>query len=188
MLPLLAFASITTALTSVAGPGASGQDQMIRAAENGEFVSSHYPQGAYKRGEQGRVAFRVVIEPDGSLGTCDVIESSGFSSLDAETCELLLRYPRFEPLRNNEGRAVRKAQDGFIVWRLPAGSKLATSDAKSMPKPEQIACRRTPRMGSMYAKTKTCMTRSEWDLNDRMLQEEIARKQGSIFCGDHGCP
>ena len=184
---LLILASITMALTA-AGPGASGQDQMIRAAKNGEFISTHYPQGAFKRGEQGRVAFRLVIETDGSLGTCDVTESSGFSTLDHETCELLLRYGRFQPVRTEEGRAVRKAQDGFIVWRLPPGTKLATTDATRMPKPEQIVCRRTPRMGSMYAKTRTCMTRSEWELNDRMLQEEIARKQGSIFCGDHGCP
>ena len=188
MLALLALASITTALTAAAGPGVDGQDQIIQAARNGEFISSHYPQGAFNRGEQGRVAFRLVIETDGSLGTCDVTESSGFATLDQETCEILLRYGRFEPVRNAEGRVISKAQDGFIVWRLPAGTKLATSDAKIMPKPDQVICRRGSKLGSPYAKSKTCMTRSEWELNDRILREEIQRAQGSIFCGDHGCP
>ena len=183
----LVLASIATALTSAAGPGAEGQDMIIRAARNGEFIASHYPAGALKRGEQGRVAFRIVLETDGSLGTCDITESSGFARLDQETCEILLRYGRFQPVHNEEGRAVRKAQDGFMVWRLPDGVKVATTDAKTMPKPERIICRRGTRLGSLYAKSKVCMTRSEWDLNDRMTREEIERVQGRIFCGDHGC-
>lgn len=187
MLALLALASITTVLTAAGGPGSEGQDQIVRSAQNGEFVSRHYPAGALKRGEQGRVAFRVTIETDGSLGTCDVTESSGFATLDNETCEILLRYGRFDAVRNEEGRSIRKAQDGFIVWRLPAGTKVAQTTAKSMPKPEQIICKRGTKLGSAYAKSKICMSRSEWDLNEKQTREEIERVQGRIFCGDHGC-
>ena len=128
-----------------------------------------------------------MIESDGSLETCDVTESSGFATLDQETCDMLVRYGRFEPFRNAEGRAIRKAQDGFMVWRLPAGVKVAESTAKSMPKPDQIICKKGTRLGSVYAKSKICMSRSEWDLNEKETREEIERVQGRIFCGDHGC-
>ncbi len=152
--------------------------QVVRESANGEFIADHYPPGAYKRGEQGKVAFRLTIEPDGSLGTCDVTESSGFAALDKETCEVLLRYARLKTVRSSDGRAIRATQTGFIVWRLPAGVKVAVASAKTMPKPDKIICRRSPSTGSLIQRTKQCMTASQWAETNRINRDQIDRLQG----------
>src|SRR5688572_5308686 len=143
MLPLLFLASIPGALNSTVAASPATEEAVVRQSANGEFLIRNYPPGAIKRGEQGRVGFKLTIEPDGSLGTCDVTESSGFASLDRETCEIMLRHARLSPVRNGEGRAIRASQSGFIVWRLPDGAtRVASSSAKTMPKPDQIICQR----------------------------------------------
>src|SRR3954470_23289533 len=106
MMPLLLLASIPSMLWTADGGAANAADQMVRDSKNGEFLWKYYPQGALKRGEQGRVAFRLTIEPTGTIGTCEVTESSGFKALDAETCDIMGLYARVEPVRNSDGRAI----------------------------------------------------------------------------------
>src|SRR3954451_20034966 len=119
-------------MLGVATSGATAvQDQMIHASQNGEFLWKYYPPGALKRGEQGRVAFKLTIEPTGTIGTCDVTESSGFKALDAETCDIMGLYARVEPVRNSDGRAIRATQAGFIVWKLPPGAVKVASAGSS---------------------------------------------------------
>ena len=179
MLPLLLVASITTALAS-SGSGSQGAtEQISRAANNGEFISKRYPAEALKRGEQGKVTFRLTIEPDGSLGSCDVTQSSGFATLDRETCEIMLHYARLKPVRNEEGRAIRATQDGFIVWKLPSSAtKVASATSKTMPKPDQVICKRTPTTGSLIGKTKQCMTRAEWARTEQSTRDQMDNLQG----------
>ena len=179
MVSLLLVASITTAL-ALSGPGSQGAtEQISRAANNGEFISKHYPPKAFKRGEQGKVSFRLTIEPDGSLGACDVTQSSGFSTLDRETCEIMVNYARLQPVRNEEGRAIRSTQDGFIVWRLPSSAtKVASATSKTMPKPDQVICKRTQTTGSLIGKTKQCMTRSEWARTEQATRDQMDNLQG----------
>jgi TonB family protein len=179
MLPLLLFAWIPTVLSSAVAIASEPGEQVIRQSASGEFVSRHYPPGAYKRGEQGRVAFRIRIEPDGSLGTCDVTESSGFAALDRETCEVILQYARLKPVRNEDGRAIRAVQSGFIVWRLPEGAtRIASTSAKTMLKPDQIICKRSQTTGSLIAKTKQCLTRAEWAMQERITRDAMEQLQG----------
>ena len=178
MLPLLFLASIP-ALNSTVAAAPGTEQAIVRQSANGEFLTKNYPPGALKRGEQGRVGFKLTIEPDGSLGTCDVTESSGYASLDKETCEIMLRHARLSPVRNGEGRAIRASQSGFIVWRLPDGAtRVASTSAKTMPKPDQIICKRSQTTGSLVAKTKQCMTRNEWARTQRQAQDEMDRYQG----------
>lgn len=159
---------IISATASIIALSLAGQaadpTQTVRMSKNGEFIAAHYPPKALKRGEQGKVGFRLVVEPDGSLGTCEVTASSGFKSLDDETCELILRYARLQTVRNAEGRAVRAVQNGFINWKHPSGKGRFASRtqmaAASMP--DKITCKRTPTTGSLIKRTKQCMTNREW--------------------------
>jgi len=169
-------------------PGAN--DQMVRAAKNGEFLWKYYPQGALKRGEQGRVAFRLTIEPTGTIGSCDVTESSGFKALDAETCDIMGLYARVEPVRNSDGRAIRANQNGFIVWKLPPGAvKVASaSTSKTMQKPDQLVCRKDIQTGSLIAVTKQCLTKSEWARQEQQTREDVGRLQGTGYCDGGGAP
>src|SRR4029078_921377 len=138
MVPLLLLASITPMLWQMGSGAPAAKDQMVQDARNGEFRWKYSPAGALKRGEQGRVAFKLTIEPTGTISTCDVTESSGFAALDKETCEIMALYARVAPIRNADGRGIRAVQDGFIVWKLPPGATrvASVSVSKTMPKPD----------------------------------------------------
>jgi periplasmic protein TonB len=174
MVPFFLLASIPAMLTSMGSGAPDTTNQMVQASKNGEFIWSYYPPGALKRGEQGKVAFRLTIEPTGTIGTCDVTESSGFKALDAETCEIMALYARVQPVRNDEGRAIRAVQNGFIVWKLPPGTtKVASASTRTMPKPDQLICRKDITTGSLIATTKQCLTRAEWARQEEVTKQAV---------------
>jgi TonB family protein len=186
---MLLLASIPSILSSAFAGGPDTTDQAVRQAKNGEFLASHYPPGALKRGEQGKVGFRLTVEPDGALGKCDVTESSGFASLDNETCEMMVNYARLKPVRDSAGRGVRSVTPGYIVWKLPSGvATVASTNAKKMPKPDALVCKRTQTTGSLIARTTQCLTRSEWARQDNITRDEIGRLQGVGGCDGRGGP
>ena len=167
-------------MTSTAAIANVDGETTVRMSTNGEFIADHYPVRALRAREQGKVGFRLVVESDGSLGTCDVTESSGSKSLDNETCELILRYARLTPVRNADGRAVRAVQNGFINWKLPANApQLASAAASSGADPERIICKRTARTGSLVSRTKQCMTARQWAESSRIARGEAAKLIGS---------
>jgi TonB family protein len=187
MVPLLLLASIP-ALAGLGSAAPQANDQMVQASKNGEFLWRYYPPGALKRGEQGRVAFRLTIEPTGTIGTCDVTESSGFKALDSETCEIMAQYARVEPVRNSDGRAIRAVQNGYIMWKLPPGATRIASAATSnttMPKPDQLICKKEVATGSLIATTKQCLTRSEWLRQEQNTKDDIDRIQGKGYVDCH---
>lgn len=187
MVPMLALASITLGLAATDSGATQSADQMVHAQKNGEFLWKYYPQGALKRGEQGRVAFKLTIEPTGTISTCDVTESSGFRALDKETCDIMGLYARVAPVRNADGRAIRAVQEGFIVWKLPPGATevASASTSKTMPKPDQLVCRKDITTGSLIATVKHCMTRSEWKQQEIVNRDAVeAMGQGRGFCGN----
>ncbi|HKU93067.1 MAG TPA: energy transducer TonB [Sphingomicrobium sp.] len=180
MVPLLVLASITPMLWQMGSGAPAANDQMVQDARNGEFIWKYYPQGAYKRGEQGRVGFKLTVEPTGTISACDVTESSGFKALDAETCEIMGLYARVQPVRNADGRAIRATTTGFINWKLPPGAtRIAdASSKKTMPKPDGLICRKDVTTGSLIATTRQCMKRSEWDRQQRQTQDSFGQLQG----------
>ena len=163
----------------------NARDQFIHAAENGQFLTHYYPEGAAKRGEQGRVGFRIAIEREGWVGSCEVTESSGFRALDRETCEIMVQYARVKPVRSPSGMPIRAIQSGYINWKLPAGVKLATP-AVVTEKPNPILCRRDNMAGSLVRKTIQCLTRSEWELQQGFTQDTWHELQGKGHTGNGG--
>ena len=160
-------------LTSSASMGMADPAQSVRISSNGEFIADHYPVRALRAREEGKVGFRLVVESDGSLGSCDVTESSGSKSLDNETCELILRYARLTPVRNSDGRAVRAVQNGYINWKLPANApKMASAAASKGPDPDRIICKRTAKTGSLISRTKQCMSARQWAEASRIARNQ----------------
>ena len=179
MFSLVLMMAIPSATYSVAIANAD-PDQAVRMSTNGEFISKHYPERALKAREEGKVGFRLVVESDGSLGTCDVTQSSGSKALDNETCELILRYARLQPVRNADGRAVRAVQNGYINWKLPANAPgIASAAASGGPDPDRIICKRTAKTGSLISRTKQCMTARQWAEAGRISRGEAQRLIGS---------
>jgi len=188
MVPFLLMASLPAMFWAIGSGAPIANDQAVRASKNGEFLWRYYPTGALKRGEQGRVAFRLTIEPTGTVSSCDVTESSGFAALDGETCDIMGLYARVEPVRNADGRAIRAEQAGFIVWKLPPGAaQLATATSKkTMPKPDQLICRKDVVTGSLIATVRQCMTRSEWKEQEEANKQAIDQMgQGRGYMDSH---
>ena len=160
-------------LVAIASVGSVSQArETTRDARNREFIAKNYPPGALKRGEQGRVSFKITIEPDGSLGSCEVTKSSGFAGLDNETCEIMIFNARLKPVRDKSGRAVRSSQEGYINWTLPkATDVIANASVAAMPPPDEVICKRSAKAGSLIAKTKQCMTREDWLRSEQSVRD-----------------
>ncbi len=154
----------------------------VQPSTNGEFLFKHYPKRALAAREQGRVGFRVTLDEEGSLTSCEVTQSSGHSSLDSETCELVVRYARFQRVRDEEGRFVRAAKDGFVNWKLPkdlaASGTVRKASGNAGPNPDKIICRGGVRTGSLVATERRCMTRREWALSSGRAQQQLGELQG----------
>ena len=168
----LGLVAASIAVSSIIAPS-NDSERSLRMSNNGEFIANHYPPRALAAGEQGKVTFQLVIEPDGSLGTCTVTASSGYQSLDNETCELFLRHARMQPVRNSEGRSVRAVQNGFIHWKHPRleGKAAAVRTTSAGKLPDKIVCRKSPATGSLIKRTKQCMTARDWSENQRIQRD-----------------
>ena len=179
LIPAVALSAPVVAQTPAPAP----VQQTPQQAQNREFLLKQYPPGARSRREQGKVAFRLTIEPDGTLSSCEVTESSGFSGLDNETCEIVVRYGQLKPVMGPDGRPIRATQNGFINWKLPAEvASLAPAApppvGTKMEKPDEIICKKSAKTGSLIASTKQCMTRREWALTEQAVREQMENLQG----------
>jgi TonB family protein len=184
---------LASVLATVAANAPDVAQPSVRRTARGEFITRHYPYAALKKGEYGKVAFEVTVEPDGALASCEVTGSSGFATLDRETCEFITKYARIQPLRNSEGRLVRAVQQGYINWQLPPGAPKAASPTSLHKIPtdrfgkpidmNKTVCRTTGRTGSRVGAIKVCMTRAEWARSERETREGVEGLQG----GGSGC-
>ncbi|PSJ37878.1 energy transducer TonB [Allosphingosinicella deserti] len=75
-----------------------------------------YPPSALRNGEQGVVGYEVNVDEAGKPTNCRVIASSGFSSLDAETCRQILRRGKFHPATGAGGAAEPGTYASSLSW------------------------------------------------------------------------
>lgn len=155
---------------------------------NEDFMSRHYPPNALAKGEQGRVGFKIELTDEGRIEQCAITQSSGYSTLDRETCDFIVQYARFGAVRDTDGRKQRATKTGFIDWRLPPGvRKSSAPKLVSIALPPPLVCKRTKATGSNRANATHCMTDQEWKEQEQIARDNVERLQGRIFCGDHGC-
>lgn len=106
-----------------ASPSYESKVEAARARPTASLVSlfstDDYPQSAIRNEEQGTTGVRITVGPDGRAWSCDVISSSGSSSLDAATCNILRRRARFVPARDEAGNPISDTYDQRISWGLP---------------------------------------------------------------------
>lgn len=77
-----------------------------------------YPTRAQRRGEEGTVEVLAIVGVDGRVESCDVISSSGFSSLDLAACTMMRRRARFDPALNDAGHPIVSQWTQTIHFRL----------------------------------------------------------------------
>ena len=116
---LLCAAGALLAATSASAqePAPSG----IKEAGAMSLPLSAYPAKARKKGQEGEVGYRVDVNAEGELRSCEIIKSSGHSVLDQATCELMIQHVKFTPDVNAQGRSLESIIQGTIVWKLPDG-------------------------------------------------------------------
>ena len=83
-----------------------------------KYLMTHikYPKACRKKGIEGKVLLRFIIEKDGSIQACKVIRSID-PMLDEEAVRVVMEMPQWEPARQ-EGKPVR------IEYNLPVNFKL----------------------------------------------------------------
>lgn len=84
------------------------------------FSDDDYPQSALRNEEQGTTAVRLTVGTDGRVSGCDITSSSGSSSLDSATCNVLRRRARFTPAKDSAGQPTTDSITQRVTWRLPA--------------------------------------------------------------------
>jgi protein TonB len=83
------------------------------------FTADDYPASAQSAGAEGSVRAVLSIGPDGRVTGCNVTQSSGNSSLDSATCNILRRRAKFVPARDSNGQPTSDTYNTpTIVWRL----------------------------------------------------------------------
>ena len=83
------------------------------------FSADDYPASAQSAGAEGTVQASLTIGPDGRVVGCNVTRSSGNSSLDGATCNILRRRAKFTPARDSNGQPTTDSiSTPPIVWRL----------------------------------------------------------------------
>lgn len=181
-------ASTVTLAALVFSPVAAQPSPNANSTRHGDFMAEHYPPQALKNGEEGRVGFRVAISTEGFIERCEITESSGYGTLDRETCDFIAQYASLKPARDDKGVAYATVQTGVVAWKLPSGVARSTAPkvaSASLPPP--LICKRNRNAGSLLAHTTECMTDAEWAIQDRLVRQTLDERIGIRLCNDHGC-
>jgi len=93
--------------------------RLPRSANAGRSVGNlDYPRSALRAGEQGSVVVRLRVDPDGRVGECVPVSSSGSGALDRQTCSIYTHRVRFEPALDAEGHPVAAMIASRVTWHL----------------------------------------------------------------------
>jgi len=83
------------------------------------FSRDDYPAEALRRGLEGTVEVDIIVTPQGRVGSCSVVVSSGSTSLDQGTCDLITRRARYSPAKDEQGNPIEGRDHTKIRWVLP---------------------------------------------------------------------
>jgi periplasmic protein TonB len=83
------------------------------------FSPEDYPASAQAAGAEGTAVAELTIGADGRVTGCNLVRSTGNSSLDSATCSILRRRAKFTPARDSNGNPTTDTlTTPPIVWRL----------------------------------------------------------------------
>jgi TonB family protein len=101
-------------------PAIAPHGERSRANLGSYFSTDDYPVTAWMNEEEGTVRFRLAIDPEGRVASCEVTGSSGSEQLDQRTCEILTVRVRYTPARDASGAPAPSSDYGSVTWRLPS--------------------------------------------------------------------
>ena len=120
---VLASVLLAAAIAQSAPPSRPAQPARAQRNLASLVQDDDYPREALARGEQGIVYFTLSVLANGRVGACRVTLSSGSPSIDARTCEIMVRHARFRPARDAQGNAVPDTVETRLGWWLAPGTR-----------------------------------------------------------------
>lgn len=90
------------------------------------MTDDDYPAEERRLGHAGTVGWELRIDRSGIPTGCEVLQSSGFPTLDQATCEIVVRRLRFKPARDEGGKAIEGRFKGRFTWQLPQSARSGT--------------------------------------------------------------
>ena len=94
------------------------------------FEFEDYPMRAFEKKQEGVTVFELMVDPNGKIGKCNIVLSSGFEELDRTTCHLATKRVQFHPARGADGQPIYGIYRSQAVWSLPE------NDLPSSPGPD----------------------------------------------------
>lgn len=102
------------------GPGGGGDYSKFTPARRISRIPDREYRGLAASGlPSGSVGVTIKVNTDGSVSNCRVARSSGYPSTDSLMCQLTLRYIRFQPARDPDGRPVAQDVTFYPNWWRP---------------------------------------------------------------------
>jgi TonB family protein len=84
------------------------------------FTVDDYPVSALRENKQGTSGVRFWVDMNGKVRDCQIVESSGSSDIDAQTCAIITKRARFAPARTKDGSPVESIGFQRVRWVIPS--------------------------------------------------------------------
>ena len=78
-----------------------------------------YPSEALESHSEGTVLIVWTIQPNGVVGDCRIVQSSGSKPLDDATCRAFKKRGRYSPVLDRDGKPATAHAMRKVVWSLP---------------------------------------------------------------------
>ena len=82
-----------------------------------------YPATSIALDESGTVDFALTVSAEGIVSKCDAVSGTAPARLKTLTCQLLQERGRFEPARDEQGKAMPGLYSGTVRWQIPEGEQ-----------------------------------------------------------------
>jgi periplasmic protein TonB len=82
-------------------------------------TTDDYPARDLRIGNQGITDFHLAIGIDGRVKRCDIVRSSGSTSLDKAACAKITSRARFQPATDEAGAKVDGEYSSSVRWQIP---------------------------------------------------------------------
>jgi hypothetical protein len=75
-----------------------------------------YPDTALSNSQGGLLKFVLLIDEKGAVADCTIDNTSGYASLDAQSCHIVKTRAKFSPAIDVQGKPAKSSQTGKIRW------------------------------------------------------------------------
>lgn len=82
------------------------------------FSADDYPWQAVISGDAGIVKIALLVDEEGKVADCSVMQTSGVAALDAQSCAVVKGRARFTPAVGKDGKPAKDAFIQRITWRV----------------------------------------------------------------------